>query len=154
MDRPNNIFDKIGALIPGYDGYLEREARRNCDKILRDSIAQKLVESEKELNTMMLKSIKNKEFNLVSEIEELRKQTNTLMSKIRFAPYGVSSFFGDNQLKENELSKIYQFDLELAEASDMLFHLTAHSQLDLYQSALKNLEATLQIRNNYINEFK
>ena len=46
MDRLKNVFDKIGSLIPGYKGYAERDGRRNCDKILRDSISAQLSECE------------------------------------------------------------------------------------------------------------
>jgi hypothetical protein len=57
MDRIKNIFDKIGSLIPGYKGYAEREGRRNCDKILRESIVAKLMLLEKQLNEKMLESV-------------------------------------------------------------------------------------------------
>jgi hypothetical protein len=53
MDRVKNIFDRIGSLIPGYSGYADREGRRNCDKVLRDSIVVKLIEVEKLFYTHM-----------------------------------------------------------------------------------------------------
>ena len=40
--KGNNIFEKLGALIPGYKGYSEREGRRDTDKILRNHIAESL----------------------------------------------------------------------------------------------------------------
>jgi len=113
MDRGKNFFDMIGSLIPGYNGYAEREGRRNCDKILRESIFSELAVIEKtiyeRINTAL--SVKNKE--LAEQLDVIRKKTNTLSSKVRYAPHGASPFFSDNQIKEDELLLIYQIDYEL-----------------------------------------
>jgi len=69
MDRIKNVFDKIGSLIPGYKGYAEREGRRNCDKILRDSIVTQLIECEKILYSQMSDALKKKDKLKMSEIE-------------------------------------------------------------------------------------
>lgn len=148
------IFDKIGSLIPGYKGYAERDGRRNCDKILRDSVASTLSQAEKELNLTLKQLIKLKETEKAEALEELRKQTNTLISKVKFAPYGVSSYFADNQIKEEELGLIYQFDLDLAEVSHSLIQLANKDQSESYGVALNHLESILLNRNNYIDEFK
>ena len=102
MDRIKNVFDKIGSLIPGYKGYAERDGRRNCDKILRDSISSMLTESEKNIYSLMKDALKIKDKSKMNELEEVRKETNTLLSKVKFAPYGATSFFSDNQIKEEE----------------------------------------------------
>ena len=62
MDRKVNILDKIGALIPGYSGYAERDGRRNCDKILRESIANQLISSIDLTNKFNLYSHENSSF--------------------------------------------------------------------------------------------
>jgi hypothetical protein len=105
MERQVGFFDKIGTLIPGYRGYSERESRRNCDKILREGVVQKLIEIEKELNEQMLSLVKLKKFDEVAIIEESRKKINTFSSRVKYAPHGVSAFFTDNQIKEDELMR-------------------------------------------------
>ena len=102
MDRAKNIFDRIGSLIPGYRGYAEREGRRNCDKILRDSIVEKLIYCEKNLYELMTESLNQKDKFKLNELEVVRKQINTFISKIKYAPHGVTSFFADNQIKEDD----------------------------------------------------
>ena len=154
MDRIKNIFDKIGSLIPGYQGYAERDGRRNCDKILRESIANQLIECEKTLYSQMSNALKNKDKIKMGEIEELRKQTNTLMSKVKFAPYGATAFFSDNQIKEDELFNIYQSDFELADNVSNLFDLLQSEELNLIDLQIKKCFTNLNNRNNYINEFK
>lgn len=153
MDRVKNVFDKIGSLIPGYKGYAERDGRRNCDKTLRDSISAQLSESEKNIYSQMKEALKIKDKSKMNELEELRKETNTFLSKVKFAPYGATGFFSDNQIKEDELYSIYQYDYDLAESVKLFFDLTSSDDLVTTKSQLKNCTEILLKRNNYINEF-
>ena len=104
MKRTTNIFDKIGTLIPGYRGYQEREGRRECDRQLREQIADKLSEVEKKINNQ----IENTELSKLTEIEKNRKKINNLKDLIKYSPYGASAFFTDTAIKETELEEIYQ----------------------------------------------
>jgi len=154
MDRKRNIFDKVGSLIPGYSGYVEREGRRNCDKVLRDSIVAQLEEIEKILYEKMNAALKAKDKGLMQEIEEVRKQINTFISKVKYAPHGATAFFSDNQIREDELAQIYQMDLDLAEGTGNL--LNSITELDLPEIIkMVGLNQSLyNKRNAYINEFK
>jgi hypothetical protein len=154
MDRIKNVFDKIGSLIPGYKGYAERDGRRNCDKILRDSISVQLSESEKNIYSQMKEALKIKDKSKLNELEEVRKETNTFLSRVKFSPYGVTGFFSDNQIKEEELFTIYQYDFDLAESVKQFFELSSSDNLVATKNQLKNCTEILLKRNNYINEFK
>ena len=154
MDRKKNIFDKIGSLIPGYRGYAEREGRRNCDKILREGIVAKLAEAEKILYEKMSEALKRKGKELMKDIEEVRKQVNTFSSKVKFAPYGATTFFTDGQIKEDELFNIYQIDLDLAGSIENLSNHVGTSPLSEIKELLKTSQEILSKRNSYINEFK
>ena len=154
MDRNKNIFDRLGSLIPGYKGYAERDGRRNCDKILRDSISAQLSESEKNFYSQMKEALKIKDNSRMKELDEVRKETNTFLSRVKFAPYGVTGFFSDNQIKEDELISIYQYDFELAESVKRFFELSSLEDLEATKIQLKNCTEILLKRSNYINEFK
>ena len=154
MERNKNIFDKIGSLIPGYRGYANRDSRRNCDKLLRNKIADEILKNESLINVRLKKEVKNKNFDILQEIEEYRKSLNTLSEKIRYAPYGESTFFSDNQIKEDALQKIYQFDLKLfsllGDSKDKLIEMSIQ-ELDGYVTSISLL---INERNSYIKEFK
>ncbi|NMD00249.1 MAG: hypothetical protein GYA62_11095 [Bacteroidales bacterium] len=107
MKRKENIFDKIGTLIPGYIGYKERESRRNCDRQLREQISDILSKSEKKI----LSIFENYELEEYSKIEKIRKKISNLKDNITYSPYGATALFSDYEIKENELDKIYQQDL-------------------------------------------
>ena len=103
MERPGNISDKIGSLIPGYKGYAERDGRRNCDKQLRSILSSKLIECENTLVNRINEAITNSDKSLMRKVEVCRKFINTTQSKVNYAPYGESGFFSDQQIKEDEL---------------------------------------------------
>jgi len=151
MDRPVNILDKIGSLIPGYRGYIEREGRRNCDRALREKVSEDLSIFEKVIVREINNAINKSEMDKMRRLESERKDVNTLLSKIRYAPYGASSFFSDQQIKEEELMTIYQYDLDLAESVDRLV------SIDLSESiseTINNIEDILVKRNQFIKENK
>lgn len=154
MKRNKNIFSKIGSLIPGYTGYAERDGRRNCDKALREGIVIKLIEVEKILYEKMNEALKQKNKDHIRDIEEVRKQINTFISKVKFAPHGATSFFNDNQIKEDELLNIYQVDLDLAESVGYLYNNLDTSTLLEKKEMLKASQKILIKRNTFINEFK
>lgn len=154
MDRQKSIFDKIGSLIPGYRGYAERDGRRNCDKILRVGLADKLSIVESVLYDRINEAVKIKDKQQMRSLEDCRKQLNTFNSKVRYAPYGESSFFGDTQIKDEELLKIYLLDLELAEYINALSLNALDIGITELISLINRAKESLQKRNNYIKEFK
>ncbi len=153
MDKRKDIFDKIGSLIPGYRGYAERDGRRNCDKLLRVGLADKIAGIEKALYERINEAIKNKDKELMHSLEDCRKQLNTFNSKVRYAPYGESSFFADGQIKEDELLNIYQLDLDLAEDIKALTLKASAADMNELVSQVKKAQKSLENRNNYISEF-
>jgi len=154
MDRKVNILDKIGALIPGYSGYAERDGRRNCDKQLRSILSSKLFECEKILVKRINKAINNSDKPLMRTIEDCRKLINTTQSKINYAPYGESGFFSDQQIKEDELMKIYHFDLEMAKEVEKIENVILVHDIDSIMKKLSLLDNLRRNRNQFIREHK
>lgn len=152
MQRKTSFFEKIGSLIPGYKGYSERDSRRDCDKVMRNLISNKFGFFEKKLNEFGLQSFKKKDKEKMQSIELVRKELNTLKSKIEYAPYGASSFFADNQIKEDELFEIYQFDHDLLELSEKIVLCEVH-EIDELSKLIELCSNILRNRNEYIAKF-
>ena len=154
MDRKKNIFDKIGALIPGYRGYSEREGSRQCDKLLREQVVSMLEQCEKAVNTLIDENIKSRNPEKTKIFEDVRKRLNTLTAKIKFSPYGASAFFRNSQIKESELAQIYKKDLEILErASSFKQVLTDNNSKDI-NLPIEEIGELLDARNQFIKEFK
>ena len=154
MERTVNILDKIGSLIPGYRGYAERDGRRNCDKQLRSILSSKLIECENTLVNRINEAITNSDKPLMRKIEVCRKSINTTQSKINYAPYGESGFFSDQQIKEDELMKIYHFDLDMAEVVGEIENIILEHDVEIIMKKLSELDNVLSSRNQFIREHK
>lgn len=154
MDRPVNIYDKIGSLIPGYLGYAERNNRRQCDKLLREKIVTTLISAEKSMSRRISAAINTNELAKIQETEEIRKKLNTVRDKIKFAPYGESAFFSGVQIKEEELLLIYQKDLALLEKADEINKSISNSENVSIFESVDDIEGMLEKRNEYIRGFK
>jgi hypothetical protein len=148
MKRNLNIFDRIGTLIPGYKGYQERDSRRECDRQLREQIADKLTFTEKFINSIITVTA----FENLSEIEIIRKKINNLNALIKYSPYGESAFFSDSVIKETELEHIYQFDLNILDATNDLLVSADSNDLNAIKSNILLLEKSIIERNNYIKD--
>jgi hypothetical protein len=154
MLREKNLFDKIGSLIPGYVGYIERERRRQCDKILRDHIAAELLKCENIIQSRIAIEIEEKNYEIVEQFESARKKIDTLLSKIKYSPSGGSAFFSVNQIRKPELENIFQKDLLLGQTIKQLEDLIQKSNIQQILSSIDNLYSLIYERNEFIKEYK
>jgi len=154
LERTKNIFDKIGSLIPGYRGYADRDGRRNCDKLMRNNIAEEITKCESFINDRMKTEIKNKKMDSLQDLEECRQKLNTLSEKIKYAPYGESSFFGESQIKEDELQKIYKHDYDILLSTNIFYAEISNSEITDVLLFINSLNSMLDDRNNFIKEHK
>ena len=156
--RKSNIIDKIGTLIPGYDGYSNRLMMRQTDKKLREQCCGNMKQVEEKLENLLKKLIANSQYDEMINLENTRKSINTIVSKIQFAPYGESGFFGKEVIKEDELSKIHEYDLELIERTESM-KVISFNHIDLPISIMAILNHISQIsdllneRNQFIQNF-
>lgn len=146
-------MEKLGSLIPGYNGYAERDGKRTADKVLRAGIADKLEATEKALYTRMNNAILQKDKEGMHTLESCRKEVNTLCSKIKHAPYGETSIFADAKIKEEELDRIHEIDLGLLEAVRSLEEGSEDAGMDEMDELIKRVASGLEERENYLNQF-
>lgn len=151
--RSTNILDKIGSLIPGYDGYKDRDSRKNCEKKFRVALSEKLNDYE----NLIIEKINNciQDSNLIDmrKYETLRKKLNTLSHKILYTSYGANAFFSDQKIKEDELDQIYKYDLDISDNIEKLLSIEDFSELEI-TNCISNISMVLKNRNNYIKDFK
>lgn len=148
MKRQPNIFDKIGKAIPGYKGYQERDGRRECDRRLREQIADKLSEIEKKVTDL----IDYANMAELAEIEKNRKKINNLKDLIKYSPYGASAFFSDYIIKDDELEEIYQMDLAILNTVQKLESDIEIKQLVNLKESIQETEESIKKRNHYLKD--
>jgi hypothetical protein len=111
-------FKKILAKIPGFKGYIERQARRDSDKLLRDTIADRYEKEWQRISTLQVEFITQGEITYVDDLERAAIKLRTFVDRIRRAARGHSSLFEAVKINEHELEKLYQHDVALLDLAD------------------------------------
>ena len=118
--RGNNVFERIGSLIPGYQGYSDRKCRRESDKILRDKLARIIRRATDNLNVTMRSIANSGDLGAMAPYEVVRKKAELVANKLQFANYGATGFFDVIQFETDTIDKIYSLDFQLSdEATDI-----------------------------------
>jgi len=103
-------FKKLMSYIPGFGGYIERQNRRDADKLLRDTVARRFEEQWKRTSQLQTDLVSNGMIQYVDDMEKAALQLRTFIDKITTAPRGYSGLFDAVKINEAELQAIYQFD--------------------------------------------
>jgi len=103
-------FKKLVSHIPGFGGYVERQNRRDADKLLRDTVARRFEEQWKRVSQLQSDLVSNGMIAYVDDMEKAALKLRTFIDKLSTAPRGYSGLFDAVKINEEELKAIYQFD--------------------------------------------
>jgi hypothetical protein len=141
-------FKKILNYIPGFKGYIERQKRRDADKLLRDTIANRIEEKWARISALQRDFISRGEIALVDDLEAAAIKLRTFADRIRRAPRGYSSLFEAVKINEEELAQLYQYDASMLELSDSvgraIDNIEASIGTDGLAAAIRNLVSVTQ----------
>ena len=118
MDTPKGFSDRVErwlARIPGVRTYRDREHRRETDKRLREHIAARLLEARSGLTRTTLEMSKKGELGPLAELDRLSSRMQQMADTIRYASYGYAGIFDVEKIREEELDRLYTFDLSLVD---------------------------------------
>jgi heme oxygenase len=101
---------KLASYIPGFGGYVQRENRRDADKLLRETVARRFEEQWKRVSALQSDLVSNGMISYVDDAEKAAIKLRTFIDKISTAPRGYSGLFDAVKINEKELEAIYQFD--------------------------------------------
>jgi len=111
-------FKKILAKIPGFSGYVERQNRRDADKLLRDTIADRYDQLWQRVSAIQRDMISQGEIQYVDDLEASAIKLRTFADRIRRATRGYSSLFSAVKINEEELAQLYAYDATLLDMVD------------------------------------
>ena len=124
-------FKKLASFIPGFKGYIERQNRRDADKVLRDTVAQRFEDQWRRTSQLQSDLVSNGQIAFVDDLEKATIKLRTFIDKISTAPRGYSGLFDAVKINEEELESIYQFDAAFFDLAEQVGR------------ALDNVEASL-----------
>lgn len=141
-------FKKILSKIPGFSGYMERQARRDADKLLRETIASRFEEQWQRVSALQRQFISQGEIALVDDLEAAAIKLRTFADRIRRATRGYSGLFDAVKINEKELAALYGYDAALLDLSDevarAIDNLEASIGTDGLPAAIRHLVSTAQ----------
>jgi hypothetical protein len=104
---------KLQARLPGFNGYMAKEARREADKMLRTALGRDLDQQKSRLQKFGTTLATAGNMNAVVAVEQVRMRLQTVSDKIKTATYGYAGFFDAATVNEKELDALYDFDNSL-----------------------------------------
>ena len=115
-----NILEELGSKIPGFSGYLEREMRREVDKLQRDWLAHQVDRARFAINGKVRDWTRKGRLDGLDLAGSIEKALDRLANRIRHADYGSTGFFDAVKIGQAELDRIYAFDLALTDTVEYL----------------------------------
>jgi len=138
-----SLVEKIAGKIPGFGGYLEKETRRDADKLLRDTIVNRYGEQLSRVSTLQTQLISSGGIEHVDDLQDAATRLQRFMDMVKTAAYGYSGFFDAVKVKEDELAKLYTFDNALlenvAKVASAIDNIEASIGSDGLPAAIRNL---------------
>ncbi len=121
MDKVTEEKDLLGKLqnsVAGFVGYYDRERRRDADKLLRDTIADRYEVQWDRVSAIQAQMVAGKMLKYVDDVEVAAIKLRTFVDRVRGAPRGYAGFFDAVRINQDELDSLYQYDLELLDYAD------------------------------------
>ena len=139
-------FKKIVSRVPGFSGYLERENRRESDKMIRERLFDRFRELEGRVSALQRDFISQGEIQYVDNLEATAIKLRTFADRVRIATRGYSGLFDAVKINEAELARLYTYDAAMFDLVDQVDHaidnVEASVGTDGLPAAIRNLETT------------
>jgi hypothetical protein len=139
-----DIFKKISSKIPGFKGYVERQNRRDSDKLIRDTVYRRFRELEDRVSGLQVDFMNQGEIKYNDDLEAAAIRLRTFADRVRTAPRGYSSLFEAIKINEPELAKLYEYDATLLDKTDevsrAIDNVQASVGTDGLPAAIRNLQ--------------
>ncbi len=118
--RERGAFESILRRIPGFQGYLEKEYRRDSDHLARMWMTDRLQQAKRGLDDYMRGLVDQGNLDVLPACERLRSRLDGVIARIGGAVRGYSGLFDFVRIDEAVLEEVYDLDLALVDQTDEL----------------------------------
>ena len=141
-------FKKILSQIPGFGGYIERQARRDADKMLRDTVADRFEKIGGRISSIQRDLVSQGEVKFVDDLEAAAIKVRTFTDRIRRATRGYAGLFDAVKINQDELAGVYQYDAALLDLGTEADHAVDNVEMSMgsdgFPAAIRNLVSVCQ----------
>jgi len=118
--RELGFLEKAIRLIPGYKGYKSKEERRDNDQLFRMTLVNRLDSLRTDVTEIPASLRGPSALKSVTDLDRVTKRLERVTDEIRFASRGYRGWFDMHKVREDELDRLYEFDISLVEDIDGL----------------------------------
>lgn len=115
-------FKKILVKVPGFSGYIERQKRRDSDKLIREYIFDRFRELEGRVSRLQRDFISQGEIKYVDDLEATAIKLRTFADRVKTATRGYAGLFDAVNVNEEELTELYVYDAAMLDLVDEIDH--------------------------------
>lgn len=109
--QQRNWLERLVEYIPGFKGYQDRELRRDVDRMQREHISKELGALKASVRSRARDYTDAGQIGVLHLFDRLDRKLDGLSQSIRFSDYGASGLFDVVKIYEDELAKLYEFDV-------------------------------------------
>jgi hypothetical protein len=120
VEGERGTLERIADRIPGFRGYLDKEKRRDADKLLRDKIVARFDEQWRRLPDVQMQLTTGGGIEYVDDVERAVTRLQTFIDRVKTTPRGYAGFFDAVKVKEDDLERLYQWDMQLLDEADKI----------------------------------
>src|SRR6266513_2351749 len=119
-DMPHGFLHKIAGIVPGFNGYMDRERRRDADKLLRTYLAHQYSAQRDRLTRVQQGLARSGQLTGISEVDRLVGVLQRFIDRLSTATYGYSGLFDPVKVEAQDLDQLYAFDMALTSGVDQV----------------------------------
>lgn len=108
-----NWLEQLGEKIPGFRGFQDRELRREVDKMQREFLSVETHRLKDSIRDQAQRFTDAGQIGTLSLFDRLDRKLDGLSQTFRFCDYGATGFFDAEKVGEEELGRLYEFDLSV-----------------------------------------
>jgi len=152
MKEEAGLLEKVMLAVPGFNGYKQKEFRREADRIVRDFLYRRMKRSKNDLRNAYRTLMERGGSRYLKRMDSLTARFDKVSWEINHASYGYSGFFDALKIREKDLDSMLTFDLRLVELVKDLNSRTREFKKivrsatdDVIDNWIDNLESTIEV---------
>ncbi len=110
VENSKGGFKKLLEKLPGISGYEKKESRRETDRIVRETVAERFQEQWNRLEQIQRNMVKKGQIQYLTDMESAGIKIQTFIDKVKHASYGYSGLMDAVKVDDNALQQLYTFD--------------------------------------------